>query len=203
MGDDTYSMSFTTGGLFHRESVNAAALFLELGDWRAVRDRVFADNLFQCRTVSTLTRIFREVASRLMTCTRDELAYLVRASRREQGYLLWLAVCRRYGFIARFAAEVLRERYITLKSDLGHEEYDIFFNQQSETHPELDEISPTTRSKLRQVLFKMLREADLLTRNGLIQPAMFSPEILELLCCRREELVFFPVLESDLKRMKQ
>ena len=203
MGDDTYSMSFTTGGLCHRESVSTAALFLKLGDWKAVRERVFADNLFQCRTVSTLTRVFREVVSRLMTCTREELEYLVGASPREQGYLLWLAVCRRYGFIARFAAEVLRERYITLKNDLDHAEYEAFFNRQAETHPELDEISPTTRSKLRQVLFKMLREAELLTRNGVIQPAMFSQEMVELLWGRREEFLFFPVFEADLRRMKR
>lgn len=119
MGDDKYRMSFTTGGLFHRESVSVAARYLELGDWKAVRERVMADNLLQCRTVSTLTRVFREVVSRLMTCSREELEYLVRASRRDQGYLLWLAVCRRYGFIARFAVEELRERYITLKNGLG------------------------------------------------------------------------------------
>ncbi|NCO20267.1 MAG: DUF1819 family protein, partial [Gammaproteobacteria bacterium] len=33
MSNDRYSMSFTTGSLFHRESVKLAALYLDLGDW--------------------------------------------------------------------------------------------------------------------------------------------------------------------------
>ncbi|MCA9819149.1 MAG: DUF1819 family protein, partial [Cyanobacteria bacterium HKST-UBA01] len=45
MSNDRYSMSFTTGSLFHRESVELAALYLDLGDWNSVRDKVVAENL--------------------------------------------------------------------------------------------------------------------------------------------------------------
>jgi hypothetical protein len=40
-------MSFTTGSLFHRESVKLVAMYLELGDWNSVRDKVIAKNLLQ------------------------------------------------------------------------------------------------------------------------------------------------------------
>lgn len=195
-------MAFTTGSLFHRESVKLAALYLDLGDWDAVRDRVITENLLQTRTLNTLKRVCREVISRLRTLSLSELEVLVESSRQEQAYLLWIAVCRRYGFIADFAAEVLRERYITLKNHLTHEDFDIFFNRKSEWHLELDEIAPATRGKLRQVLFKMLREADLLTENNMIHAAMFSPRLLELLHQgRREDVLRFPVFESELERM--
>jgi hypothetical protein len=92
--------------------------------------------------------------SRLRTLGPDELEFLVAASHQEQAYLLWLATCRQYRFIADFAVEVLRERYITLKNDLTHEDFDSFFNRKSEWHEELDRIAPATGSKLRQVLFK-------------------------------------------------
>lgn len=197
-------MSFTTGSLFHRESVKLAALYLDLGDWKAVRGKVVADNLLQARTLNTLKLVCREVISRLRTLARGELEFLVEGSHQEQAYLLWLAVCRRYRFIADFAIEVLRERYITLKCDLTFDDFDSFFNQKSEWHLELDEITPATRGKLRQVLFKMLREADLLTANNMIHAAMLSPRLLDLIHQgSRRDILHFPVFESDVKGMKR
>lgn len=195
-------MSFTTGGLFHRESVELAALYLELGDWNAVRDNVFAENLLQTRTLNTLKRVCREIISRLRTLSSCELKFLVEGSHQEQAYLLWLAVCRRYRFIACFAVEVLRERYITLKADLTFDDFDSFFNRKSEWHLEMDEITPATRSKLRQVLFKILREADLLAANNMINAAMLSPRLLDVIHrSSRRDVLYFPVFESELKGM--
>jgi len=197
-------MSFTTGSLFHRESVKLAALYLDLGDWNSVRDKVVAENLLQARTLNTLKRVCREVVSRLRTMSQSELEFLVEGSHQEQAYLLWLAVCRRYRFIADFAVEVLRERYITLKADLTFDDFDSFFNRKSEWHLELEEITPATRSKLRQVLFKILREADLLTANNLINAAMLSPILLDVIhqgSCR--DVLYFPVFESDVKGAKR
>lgn len=197
-------MSFTTGSLFHRESVELAALYLDLGDWNAVRDKVIAENLLQTRTLNTLKRVCCEVISRLRTLSPGELEFLVESSHQEQAYLLWLAVCRRYRFIADFAVEVLRERYITLKSDLTYEDFDSFFNRKSEWHLELDEITPATRGKLRQVLFKMLREADLLTTNNMIHAAMLSPRLLDLIHQgSHRDVLHFPAFESDLKGVKR
>ncbi len=204
MSNGRYSMSFTTGGLFHRESVKLAALYLDLGDWNSVRDKVISENLLQTRTLNTLKRVYREVVSRLRTLSPGELEFLVEGSHQEQAYHLWLAVCRRYRFIADFAVEVLRERYITLKSDLTHEDFDSFFNRKSEWHLELDEISPATRSKLRQVLFKILREADLLTAHHMINAAMLSPRLLDVISQdSRRDIFYFPVFESDLKWVAQ
>ena len=204
MSNERYSMSFTTGSLFHRESVKLAALYLDLGDWNSVRDKVIAENLLQSRTLNTLKRVCREIVSRLKTLSSGELEFLVQGSHQQQAYLLWLAVCRRYRFIADFAVEVLRERYITLKTDLSYEDFDSFFNQKSEWHSELDEIRPATRSKLRQVLFKILREADLLTADNMINAAMLSPRLLDvILQGSRRDVLYFPVFESDLKGMAQ
>lgn len=197
-------MSFTTGSLFHRESVKLAALYLELGDWNAVRDKVISNNLLQTRTLNTLKRVCREVISRLKTLSIEELNFLVEANPQEQGYLLWLATCRRYRFIADFAIEVLRERYITLKTDVNHEDFDSFFNRKSEWHAELDAIQPTTRNKLRQVLFRILREAGLLASNNIINAAILSPELLNAISHNnRRDVLFLPVFESDLKGMAQ
>lgn len=204
MTSDCYIMSFTTGGLFHQESVKLSLLFLELGDWNAVRDRVLSDNLLQARTLNTSKRVCREIISRLRKLDPREIDLLVHSSTQEQRYLLWVAACRRYKFIADFAVEVVRERYISLKYDLHYEDYDSFFNRKSEWHPELDEIRPTTRKKLRQVLFKILREADLLTADNTINSAFLSSRLLEVISlCSRQDIMVFPVFESDLNGWTQ
>ena len=204
MSEDRYSMSFTTGCLFHRESVELASLYLALCDWKAVRDKVIAENFLQARTLNTSKRVCREIISRLRTLSTNELEFLVEASRQEQAYMLWIAICRRYKFIADFAVEVLRERYITLKGTLTHEDFDSFFNRKSEWHSELNEISPITRGKLRQVLFKVLREADLLTTNNTILAAMLSPELLGLFQqSHGRELLYLPVFDAELRGIKR
>ena len=159
--------------------------------------RCLAENLLQARTLNTLKRVCREVISRLKTLDARELDLLVATNPREQGYLLWLAVCRRYRFIAEFAVEVMRERFITFKTDLTHADFDTFFNGKSEWYVELAQLRSTTRKKLRQVLFKILREADLLSANNTIKAAMLSPGLVEVISQgNRQDVFFFPAFES-------
>ena len=201
---NVYCMSFTTGGLFNRESVNLAHLYFSFGDWNSVINKVITENLLQARTMSTLKRASREVVSRLKVLNAIELKFLIDGSPQEQGYLLWIAICRRYKFVADFAVEVLRERYITLKADLTYEDFDSFFNRRSEWHVELDNITMPTRKKLRQVLFKVLREANLLTADNMINAAMLSPRLLDPINqCSSSDVFYFPVFDSELKGISQ
>ena len=200
MSDDRYSLSFTTGGLFHRESVSLAKLYLHLGDWNFVRNKVIEENLLQARTLNTLKRVCREVTSRLKRLSIGELEFFNEGNHQEQAYLLWIAVCRRYKFIADFAVEVLRERFLSLKADITHEDFNAFFNRKSEWHLELEQISPATQRKLKQVLFRILREADLLTVDNMINAAMLSPGLLELIYQgNHNDILCFPIVEFDFK----
>lgn len=201
MSIEKYSLSFTTGTLLQHESIEIAKLFLQIQDWKSTRNQAVNENLLQARTHNTLTRICSEIISRLKTFEIQELEQLVIVPSRQQKYLLWLGVCRRYKFIADFALEVLRERYITLKHILSYDDYNAFFNQKSEWHNELNEISPTTQKKLRQVVFKMLREAELLNEQDMILPALLAPELAALLAEHNpQDLSRLPIFEQDIRR---
>lgn len=190
-------MAFTTGGLFQRESIELAGLYMDIGDWEKVGKNALERNLLQTRTLATLKRVCREVLCRLKTLSDPELSLLVQGSHDEQSQLLWLAVCRRYVFIGQFASEVLRERFLTLQRELANEDFDAFFNRKSEWHPELERITPATRLKLRQVAFKMMREANLLTPHGTIIPAVLSPRLVEFIRENSpDEIIYFPNFES-------
>lgn len=193
MNQNKYKMSFTTGGLFRNESLKFIELYSDLKNWDLVSENVNAQNLLQARTISTLKRTSSEIIGRLKTFTHDELNLMIISAPQDQGYLLWLATCRRYKFIADFAVEVLRENYISLKSNITYVDFDSFFNQKSEWHDELLQIKPTTKVKLRQVLFKMLREADLLSEKNSIKPAIINPRLLDILSS--SDLLYLPTFD--------
>lgn len=202
MALERYRISFTSGSLYHYESVKLAELYLSLGDWEEVRDHALHSNVLQARTESTAKRTCREAIARLKTLNAEELAFLAEASQQDQAHLLWVAVCRLYRFIADFAVEVLRERFIVMKLDLGFDDFDAFYNRKAEWHDELDNASATTRDKLRQVLFRMLREAGLLARDRTINAVLLSPALIELLRqSNPDEFLYFPVYETDIRGM--
>lgn len=183
-----------------RESVQVSALFQQLGDWDAVRSRILRDNLLQARKASSARRWAREVVFRLQHLLPKELDLLTSAGSQDQANLIWIAICRRFLFIADFMAEVVRERYLSLRSDLGHPDFDAFLEAKSNHHSELAEISPSTKAKLRQVLFRMLREAHLLSKDNQIMMPTLGRELASLLLANRAaEARYFPIAERDLK----
>lgn len=196
MNQQTYSMSFTTGGLFLHDAITFARMYQTGRDWEAVKKQVLADNILQTRTLKSAHRIAYEIIKRLRHLSDRELEILCDGDIQEQKHILWLAVCREYRFIAAFASEVMRERLISLQNDLRPEEFDFFLNRKAEWHEEIETLSQTTRAKLRQVLFKMLREAEFLNANFTINPVMLSPKLIEAIPAEHQnELAVFPVFE--------
>jgi len=201
MSPERYRLSFTTGGLFLREAPLVASRYLVLRDWAQTRAQVRAENLLQVRTAAAATRTSKELVARLECLDSDELEGLVDGSQRERGHLLWSAVCRRYDFIREFAIEVLREYYLILRHQLTFSDYDAFYNAKALWHTELETLAPSTQNKLRQNLFRMLREAELLSEQGQIQPTRLTPRIARLLSRHgRDSLLVFPAMDSEFQR---
>ena len=196
-----YLMSFSTGGLFLTESIKLVECFMRLADWPRVREHVLAINLLQVRALSTGKRVVREVISRLKELSPEELTLLLHGDSQEQSAILWIAVCRHYHFIGEFAFEVLRERYLSLQPDLQIDDFIAFYNRKSDWHPGLEQLRQSTRKKLRQVLFMMMRDANLLVEGDRINPPLLSDRLLTTLAAtkRLQDLQFFPVLEADIR----
>jgi hypothetical protein len=198
---ERFRLSFTTGGIFLQEAPLVAERYLALRDWAQTRAEIRSQNLLQVRTASAALRLSKELVSRLECLELSELEELQEASLRDRGYLLWVAACRRYGFIHDFAVEVLREHHLLLRRQMSFADYDAYYNAKALWHSELDEIAPSTQHKLRQNLFRMLREADLISDQQHIQSAMLSPRLAQLLARRgREELLVFPATDNEIQR---
>jgi len=196
MTNSRYRLSFTTGGIFSQESAMMADIYLRKLDWGLTREQVRAENLLQVRTATAALRISKEII--------PELECVVNGTVRERGYLLWAATCRRYEFIREFAVEVLREYFVTLRQVLKLKDFDSFFNSKAMWHEELDNTAPSTHNKLRQNLFRMMREADLISPENIIQPTMLTPRIAALLSTQgRDAFLIFPLADTDINRWQQ
>ena len=200
MNTEKYNMSFIGGGLLQQESVKLAELYLEKTDWGEVRKEAINKNLLQARTSSSAKRICPEICKRLSCLNQKELELLVTGDPREQAYLIWLAICRKYRLLYEFSVEVIRERFLSLNNHLSYEDFDAFFNAKAEWHEELEKITASTRYKVRQILFKMLREAGLWSTDKLIIPAMLSPRLINVICSHaHQDLHIFPIMETTIQ----
>lgn len=134
-----------------------------------------------------------------MLLTPLQLHLIVTGSRSEQQYLIWLAICKKHLFIREFAVEVIREKFLRMDLLLSHEEYDSFFTSKTGWHDELNQLKRSTYSKLRQVLFKVLREAEIISEANMILPALLSPEFIRVVSDEHPQLLrIFPIADQDI-----
>jgi hypothetical protein len=201
---ETYRLSFTTGGLFINESEDAARRYLQAGNWEAARSEVRAENTLQVRTAAAALRISKEIVARLETLSEEEIIYLVECSVTDRTHLIWAAVCRRYALVKEFARDVLREHFVLMRRQIGLSDFDAFFSQKALWHPELDKLAKSTQNKLRQNLFRMMREASYINDQCVISPAFLTPALTKLLVKHSTDaFLIYPVSDLAIKRWLQ
>ena len=195
-----YRMSFTVGGLLYQEAVSTADLYIKLKDWAKLREEILKTNLFQARTINSLEKICREVLSRLKLLSLEQLKIIQDGSRQEQLQILWIAVCKRYSFIRDFAIEVIREKFLLMDYAITEEDYIIFFDTKAEWHEELERLKDSTKKKLKQVLFRILRESEITSEVNIILPSILTKRVARALVSDKSELyIVLPVSDTDFK----
>lgn len=189
-----YRMSFGLGGLFINESVDVARLHISGEPWEDTIVRAMQEGATSLPKSASQRRTLREIVNRLSTLTDAELALFAETGdRTEQQALLWLAACRAYRFVSEFAVEVIRERYLSYRLDLSLDAFDIFWEEKAEWSFDVADISTSTRLKLRQVLYRMMREADILSADDKLQTAYLTSRLKSLIAEHRaSDLAFFP-----------
>ncbi|MHC1740646.1 MAG: DUF1819 family protein [Anaerolineaceae bacterium] len=189
-----YRTSFTTGGLYYQESRKLAQLYFATSEWDHVRKQILEENLLQTRTHSSLMRTTNEVIQRLQTLNSNQMNVLIEGNRKDQTDILWLAVCKHYEIIREFAIKVIREKYLRLDRQLTFLDWDSFFNSKAEWDDHLENLTDSTKDKLRQVLFRMLHEAEIISTLNAILPAILSPRVTNVIKQENaENLLIYPM----------
>lgn len=194
-----YKMSFVVGGLFLNESIDVINLHRSSPNWSQTRQMALSGNITSLPKAASRHRTLREIASRLSKLNDAELRFFGGTrDRTDQQALLWLAVCREYRFVHEFVMEIVRERFLSLQTELPVDNFDTFFATKAEWNEGLAGISPTTRSKLRQVLFRIMREAGIISRENKILATYISPQLYRIIAEHSpSDLQLFPGLKSE------
>lgn len=177
-----YKMSFATGGLMVNDSVDVARLHAPGEAWDDTLSRALAKGVTSLPKAASRRRTLREIVNRLSCLAEEERLFLVEhAERDEQAALLWVATCRAYRFVREYVCEVVSERHLSGRLDLPLETFDHHLQMKAEWNAGLAAIAPTTARKLRQILFRMMREAGVIDQGRRILTANLSASLRTLL----------------------
>ncbi len=179
----SYNLTFTAASLRPELARVVAETYLATDDWQATKEKILSSNALQCRSSNSTIRLERELRQRLATLTRDQLVHIAQATAEARTALSWLAVCKHSPFAFEFASEVLRDKLFAHDPVLRPSDYESYIDNKSILHPGLVGLTPSSKAKIRQVLFRMLFEAGLVTcaKEAKIQRPVVSPEVLRLI----------------------
>ena len=202
-----YRLSFTSVSLRPDLARIAADAYLACGTWVGASQQVLADNAFQSRTKTYLQRMEREIRMRLENLTKDQIVLLAQGTSEERASMAWLAAIKYSAMIREFAADVLRSKLSDFDLVLRPSDYDNFIAARLPAHPELDELTESSRRKIRNVLLLMLTEAGMLRKkNGarlIIRPLQSKRVIDSIVADDAQLLVGFLWTDKEIAAIRK
>ncbi len=164
--DQPISFSFVAASLRPEMLRVIAEAYLRTGSWNAAKTDVLASNALQSRSRASAIRMERELRQRLVRLTPDEIDLAANGNAEERTAVAWLAALKCSSYIFAFATDVLRGKISSLDPILRGSDYEAFFENQSAIHPEILDLTPASRTKVRTIVLTMVREAGIGERHG-------------------------------------
>ena len=199
-----YNLSFIAASLRPELARIIAESYLMTGDWNLTKTQILATNALQCRSASSAIRMERELRQRLATLTREQLVLIAQATAEDRTAIAWLSACKQIPFAFDFAAETLRDKLASQDPVLRHSDYETFFESKRVAHPELNDLAPSTKEKVRQILLRILSEAGLVVPGealGNVQRPVISPSVFHAITADAPELLAgFLMPDSEIPR---
>jgi hypothetical protein len=177
------SVHWTTPYLFASDSHAVASVLLDCdGDWEQTKDITFKENLMQKDKESSNVRYFALMKQRLETLNKEELSMLVNNTVAVRRLLVLLAICKAHPFVFDFISEQVREGFYNQYEKITYANFNEFFNEKKYEHPELQRVTEQTVAKMRQVVFRILEQTELIedADSGILRRP-YLPEALERL----------------------
>ncbi len=177
-----YILSFTTMSLNVYETQEVAKLFLKHQSWDEVRKIIIDENYLQKSAMSTLKRQFIEIRKRINNLTEEELEYLAQNDY-EAKYVVMLSAFKTYKMIYDFAVEVMMEKYFKGDMKILESDFENFIESKKLAYENLNTVTDSTKYKLRQVMFKIFEEAELITstKEKIIKKPLLSRNLCKII----------------------
>ena len=186
-----YRLSFGTGNAYIYESNLILKKYLENKDWKETEKYSIENNILQTNTLSSAKRIFREISLRLKSLSNEEQEFFIKSNYVDQSILIWISICRTYKFIGDFSSIIISEKFNSYQLEINYNDFNYFFEKQIVFHEELSLLKDSTRKKLRQVIFRIMKDLNLLSKNMEITPLMPSVELKKISKTTKKDLKLF------------
>ena len=181
---ETYNMSFTAGAAMLNEMHAVAEALVECGgDWERTKDKTFKENLMEKEKMSSNIRYFALMKQRLEVLNEAELDMLVNGTVAVRRLIVLLAICKAHSFIYDFISENVRDCFYNQYEKISHANFNEFYNEKKYEHPEIEQVSELTVAKMRQVVFRILEQTELIedTETGILRRPYLSEAVERLI----------------------
>ena len=172
-------------------------------DWECTFQKIIDSNLLQKSKLSTLKRELKELRDRLQNLTDQEIAYLAQGLYTYE--LSYIATIKTYPIIREFVLEVVRNKKLLFDNILLESDWNNFIESKKAQHQQLSDLSASTLKKIKQVIFKILKDAKIIAISGKqkeIQTPYLDQKLMQLICEDDPKLLqYFLLSDSDIKTM--
>ena len=174
---EIYNMSFTAGAAMLNEMHAVAEALLACdGDWERTKDKTFKENLMEKEKMSSNVRYFALMKQRLEVLNAAELDMLVNGTVAVRRLIVLLAICKAHSFIYDFISENVRDCFYNQYDKISYANFNEFYNEKKYEHPEIEQVSELTVAKMRQVVFRILEQTELIedAESGILRRPYLS-----------------------------
>ncbi|MFZ7942658.1 MULTISPECIES: DUF1819 family protein [Bacillaceae] len=175
-----YSGGFTAEHLYRNEVKLVANLQLQGLAKQNIKEKIFDENLFHCRSEAAMKDLFPRVYKRTEKLDNRLREILLKSSRSDCNAILLYAFLKGFKLPYDFVLEVVHYNLKRYKNTVTEGNVLTFFEEKGQQYEEVRNWSEKTRYKLKQVLLKILVDADLLVKNDKeyeIKPISLSKDL--------------------------
>jgi hypothetical protein len=177
-----YSGGFTAENLYRNELKIVVNLQLQGFTKQEIKEKIFDENLFSCRSEAAMKDLFPRVYKRSEKLDTKFKEILVSGSRSDSNAILLYAFLKSFRFPLDFVLELIHYNFKRFKNTVTEGNVITFFEEKAQQYEEVQNWTEKTRYKLKQVTLKILTDAELLVKNGKeydIKPISLSRELME------------------------
>ena len=175
-----YSGGFTAEHLYRNEMKIIVHLQLQGLSKEEIKKKVFEENLLHCRSEAAIKDLFPRVYRRAEVLDQQLKFFLIHGARSDQNALLLYAFLKRFTFPRDFVLEVIHYNIKKFKLTVTDGNIRTFFEEKEQQYEQVRNWTDKTKYKLKQVMLKIIVDAELLKKNGNeyeIKPIPLSREL--------------------------
>ncbi len=183
IAEQKYNAEIVAGSLFVTESRKVARLLLGNAgpdDWNQA---IVIDNVLQKRTPSSAKRQAKLIRNRLSLMQPDLWNMIIQGTQDVAIQALLAAAIKHSRLLGDFMDNMIRQHWRTFTPKLSDKDWKEFMETCGQVDPGIEQWTPSTRAKLKQVIFRILAESKYIdnTKNIQLLPVRVIPEIRQYL----------------------